>query len=345
MTLAPFGELPASLKARRTGLYTPMYEWSGTQPEFETLLDAWLDEVAAAIWPHWDGSAWVGAADKNKEATTKAELELAVKLYHGKGTSKDILEDAPQGVAGDMDGNPLSHDWHYKIEDALVLDPQYAYIPLADGQEPSFDYLASRDVGSNYLAYDRGINVAKFENLFWGRMRGLQPPLFDIKEYFQRPRPWTAATALGVEDFRWTTATGSTHTGVHPSILSGHCIQGILGGCAVFDALLDEIKTTGTGLSEPTIRSIQKYMVDWGDRRVFAGVHYMTDNIASWTLARKLIPFLFRNAQEVENFAVAAIVGHSQVFKDIKTCFDPKDPAKILLLDHFSEELNPASMV
>jgi hypothetical protein len=79
-------------------------------------------------------------------------------------------------------------------------------------------------------------------------------------------------------------------------------------------------------------------MVDWGDRRVFAGVHYMTDNIASWTLARRLIPFLFRsNAHEVENFAVQAISRHSQVFADIVKNSDCFESSREMLFAYFPE--------
>ena len=78
-------------------------------------------------------------------------------------------------------------------------------------------------------------------------------------------------------------------------------------------------------------------MVDWGDRRVFAGVHYMTDNIASWTLARRLIPHLFKHPQQVEDLAVQAITRQSRVFSDIVQHFDPDSPARTMLLDYFPE--------
>ncbi len=327
MALAPFGVLNDGHKRRLMGgMYTPMYEWPKTSAEFEELMSKWVGEVTEKLWPAWIDNDWVGGAKERMKEASRAELLLAVEFYHGGGTKPDILHDVPD-LPVPPDGRPRTHKWHYEIEDARVLDPKFLYLTLPPGEEPSFDFRASRTVGSNYLVYEPGVDITRFEKLFWGRMRGLQPPIFDIKQHFQRPRPWTAAAALGVEGFRWITADGITHTGVHPAILSGHCIQGILGGCAVLDALLDEVKITGIGLSDPQITGLQKYMVDWGDRRVFAGVHYMTDNIASWTLARKLIPKLFRNAQQVENFAVQAIIRHSRVFKDFVKHFDKKDDA------------------
>jgi len=337
MELVPFGALSNALKKRQTGLFTPMYEWPGTQSEFQDLIREWLSDVSDSIWPHWDGKTWSGAASKNKESTTHDELKVAVALYHGASGTADILTEVPD-IPPAEDGNDRSQEWHYNVEDALVLDSKFAHIDLPEGQEPSLNYRASKTIGSNFLLYDESFDIEEFENLFWGRMRGLQPPLFDIKQFFQRPRPWTAAAMFGLSDFRWTTANGFTHTGVHPSILSGHCVQGILGGCSVFEAQLDQAKSTGVGLSESRINAIQKYMVDWGDRRVFAGVHYMTDNIASWTLARRLIPHLFRNSQEVENFAVTAITRHSRVFRDILAGLAKTHPEAIkMLLRDFPE--------
>lgn len=334
MNLSPFGILNNDYKSRLTGLYTPMADWPKDQEAaYRPLLGQWLDDITKNIWPEWQGGNWVGGAASRMEAATEAELKLAVRLYHG-SESPDILAETFD-IPPSPDGRPTTHEWHYKIEDALVHDLLFQFISLPVGQEVSFGFQASRTIGSNYLAYDPGFDIAKFEQLFWGRMRRIQPAIWDIKQHFQRPRPWTAATALGVDGFRWVVAGGFfvTHTGVHPSLLSGHCIQGILGGCSVYDALLEE----GNQVGAARIRAIQKYMVDWGDRRVFAGVHYMTDNIASWTLARRLIPYLFRNADKVEEFAVQAITDHSRIFADIVEHFATDDPARRMLLADFPE--------
>jgi hypothetical protein len=334
MTLAPFGVLHNDYKSRLVGLYAPMQAWpehqlSGYQP----LLRKWLDDVTENLWPEWRGGKWVGGAASRMEAATEAELELAVRLYHGVALP-DILSETLD-IPPSPDGRPTTHEWHYKIEDALIHDLLFQFMSLPVGQKPSFGFQASRQIGSNYLAYDPGFDIGIFEQLFWDGVLARQPAIWDIKEHFQRPRPWTAAKALGVDGFRWVVAGDFfvTHTGVHPSLLSGHCIQGILGGCTVYDALLQQ----GGQLDPARLRAIQKYMVDWGDRRVFAGVHYMTDNIASWTLARRLIPFLFKNADRVKEFVVQAITEHSRVFADIVQNFAKDDPARQMLLADFPE--------
>lgn len=338
MSLAPFGELHDEYKGRLRGLYSPPENWpDGQEAVFKTELSKWLDQVKDAIWPAWEGGVWVGDAATNMEAATRAELSLAVQLYHGGGDAKGVLAEIPQ-IPHAPDGRPRDHEWHYKIEDALILDTKDAIGKIIDGEQPSFEYRASRSIGSNYLVYDPGFDNGQFDGLggmFWKRMRSIEPPIWDIKQHLQRPRPWTAATGLGVDGFRWVVAGGFyvTHTGVHPSLLSGHCIQGILGGCNVFDSLLSDNVT----FDGDRKRALQKYMVDWGDRRVFAGVHYMTDNIGSWTLARRLIPYLFRNPDEVEALAVEAISQHSRVCQDIIKHFPADSPAKEMLLEYFPE--------
>lgn len=335
MKLAPFGVLNNEHTGRLKGLVTPPSDWpNGGEDTFKDIVNSWLDDVKTSIWPAWENGVWVGRASASMESAAAAELTLAVNLYHGYGGEKDILTEIPE-IPPAPDNRPRNHEWHYKIEDALVLDPKFLFTELGAGEEPTYDFMASNNIGSNFLVYDPTLDIKRFEQLFWGRMRQIEPPIFDIKQYLQRPRPWTAATALGVDGFRWVVAGDFfvTHTGVHPSLLSGHCLQGILGGCSVFDALLTE----GANITPATRRAVQKYMVDWGDRRIFAGVHYMTDNIGSWTLARKLIPYLFQNAADVEALAVDAITQHSRVFKDIVEYFPASDPAKMMLLRDFPE--------
>ena len=318
MDIAPHGSLTEGQKRLTSGIMTPMYEWPGTIEEFRREMTEWLTEIESHIWPRWvPGSGWQGASDAFAESDTRFELEKATELYHGSGNHPDILEEMPD-IPEAPDKRQRDHLWHYRVEDAWNIDVRFKFAREGDPEEPTVDFQASDGGGgSNIGLYLSGEDKKGYKRLIWLRMRGVQPPLFDIKGYFQRPRPWALATKFGLSDFRWHMAEGYVHTGLHPSLLSGHCIQGILGGCTIFDAVLDDIKRGGEGLSYDEIRGLQKYMVDYGDRRVFAGVHYMTDNIASWTLARRLIPHLFRNGEKVLNFAVGAIVGQSRVFNDL----------------------------
>ncbi|WP_428926339.1 phosphatase PAP2 family protein [Marinibacterium sp. SX1] len=340
MPLAPFGVLSNNNDrrlAQEVSIVNPMPGWKGSATAYRALVEAWLADVTDRLWPAWVDGAWQGGAAASMDEATRRELELAVALYHGQGGT-DILDEVPD-IPPAPDGKPRTQKWHFDIEDALVLDLRFRFVQDG-GEPPSFDFRASNGIAANYLVYDPTDQQGAFAERFFARMDDIEPSTVRIKQHLQRPRPWSAAVALGVDGFRWTTAGHefASHTGIHPSMISGHCIQGILGGCAVYDAWLGE----GQGVSADRRRAMQKYMVDFGDRRVFAGVHYMTDNIASWTLARRIIPHLFTHADEVEAFAVEALTTHSRVFADILAHFDPADPAREMLLAYYPEAAAPA---
>jgi PAP2 superfamily len=95
-----------------------------------------------------------------------------------------------------------------------------------------------------------------------------------LKFRFQRCRPYQAAHVVGRSH-----NSQSTLSGCSPSIPSGHCWQGLeiflsLAGSDIFD--------------EKTRPFLAKACVDIGDRRVIAGVHFPSDNIASWYGAIKV---------------------------------------------------------
>ena len=53
--------------------------------------------------------------------------------------------------------------------------------------------------------------------------------------------------------------------------------------------------------------------VDIGDRRVFAGIHYPSDAIASWIVVKTLADHVFRNS-EVKGLLLEAIKTRSEVY-------------------------------
>ena len=89
-----------------------------------------------------------------------------------------------------------------------------------------------------------------------------------IKERLQRPRAYQVALIQGRAGFlHRPAATADT-----PSMCSGHCLQGSLAGCRVFDS-------DARRMTNRSIEILQQFTVDIGDRRVFAGVHYPSDNL------------------------------------------------------------------
>ncbi len=59
--------------------------------------------------------------------------------------------------------------------------------------------------------------------------------------------------------------------------------------------------------------ALQQFAVDIGDRRVFAGVHYPSDNISSWYAALRIIPHIF-DGQSAATFLWTAITTKSLVY-------------------------------
>lgn len=332
MVLAPFGVLKLDQRDPTKDIFSPMPKWQGSDADYRSLLEPWLEDVSNLIWPSWSNGAWKGSAASAMEDETRLELQLAVQKYHGGGDQLGRLSEVPD-IPPAKDGKTRDQQWHYNVEDSLMVHPVFTEENLKESAKGSFEFKVSRGFNANFLLYDPTFDNERFSQLFLGELGNLVPSIFDIKAHFQRPRPWTAAVGLNVVGFRWVTAYWQTHTGLHPSLISGHCIQGILGACSVFDSLISQSEP----ISDVRKRAIQKYMVDWGDRRVFAGVHYMTDNISSWTLARKLIPHLFRNGSAIEALAVDAITRHSEVFKDIVENFPHQSSARSMLLKYFPE--------
>jgi hypothetical protein len=102
---------------------------------------------------------------------------------------------------------------------------------------------------------------------------------YQLKQIFQRPRPYQVAMLQKRKDFNHM----FTRLGPHPSLVSGHCLQTCLSGTSAYLLL-------GAGLDFASIEILKQFTVDVGDRRVFGGVHYPSDNLSSWYTAFKLLP-------------------------------------------------------
>ena len=70
-------------------------------------------------------------------------------------------------------------------------------------------------------------------------------------------------------------------------------------------------------LTQAQVTALQALAVDMGDRRVFAGVHYPSDNLLSWFVALSVIPCVARDEKKVTDFVVDA-VRTSLVYQEMK---------------------------
>ena len=311
--LAPYGVPPTPFDAKGRETEIVMAHWRPDLAKKDRVdsYNAWRDdrlaEITEAIWPRFDyGSRrFVGPATEFAEALTEFELRLMIEAFFG---------DDP--MLGKTPASPLArqgietHARHYVHEDV----------------EPP---------GFNYAQYDRTLTKAGEAHVFAQMLQAITTDVpgtkaaghFWFKSQLQRPRPLHAALAFGLET-GFTSETSAR--GQHPSIVSGHCFQGIMMGCAVLEHWI----ATDSGLTDDRRAAMGQYMVDVGDRRVFAGVHYPTDNIASWVLALALIPEVFVDGMTIRSFVRDAILTRSAVYALIAAHFPGHQaaaPALVLL--------------
>ena len=81
------------------------------------------------------------------------------------------------------------------------------------------------------------------------------------------------AIRFDVSDFRYHEAV----TSLSPSMCSGHCLQSSVCVGGSIEAAIGVLNLT------PEVKAaLGQWAVDIGDRRVFAGVHFPSDNLCSW---------------------------------------------------------------
>jgi hypothetical protein len=147
-----------------------------------------------------------------------------------------------------------------------------------------------------------------------------RPVSLNLKRRMQRPRPYqTALQFKTTPPLPYRAASSATS----PSMVSGHCIQGSMALANVvvsFESQFGKLDPTLLGL-------VQRYFIDSGDRRVFAGVHYPTDNLSSWFVALRLCPRVYGTAEAVRAREVLwGGIRASEVYLGLQAAVD-HDPA------------------
>lgn len=169
--------------------------------------------------------------------------------------------------------------------------------------------------------FQLGMNYERYDPMFPHELRDkLRPALGEgiklkvgslssrLKREFQRPRPYQVAMLQNLPHRHLVASTGTT-----PSLVSGHCLMSLLAGCNAYTKFINQ-------LSPESVDLLGQLMVDCGDRRVFAGVHYPSDNLSSWFTALRLIQRVFAPdlAPRVTQFAWNAINSNSAVFARVR---------------------------
>ena len=90
--------------------------------------------------------------------------------------------------------------------------------------------------------------------------------------------------------------------------------------------LVDKLLSQGVAPNKIRLKDYGQYAVDFGDRRVFAGVHYPSDNLASWVAVLRLIPWVFsQNGGFLVDFIRTAIIEQSAVYRLMQDTFPRHD--------------------
>ena len=294
MKLPPFGKMSGYYYD--LALKGPMEDWRPDRPqrEREQSFSEWRtgirDLIADHIWPRFDRDSrlFVGKATEWAEAATAAEIGIMILEFRQEPAYLDRVIASPNAVP-----NPSTQRYHYEIDDDL-----------------------EKPVVSNFDEYDRTLSPSELQQFIPIAVRALNKKpsgLFWLKHELVRPRPLQASMILGFERFTSEVA----RTALHSSCHSGHCLEGLLACCA----LAETWWSAETPPDQGRLDSLKQYAVDFGDRRVFGGVHYPSDNIVSWVIALDLIPHIFTNADRVLAFALDAIVNHSVVYKVVQDTF------------------------
>jgi len=265
--LPPYGVMPTLAGASND----PPTDWGRGGKEFAAWRSEQIEFIGQTLWPLCDvaGQRWTGKAADNMVALTVADLRIL----------EAMRKAAPTRPIDQLPSSPLRHLG--MVSHKLFFDQE--------------DDAASGKVEDIRRMYDRKSDKQLFldpivELMRVGRTRKAPPGfIYFFKGRLQRPRPYQAAmllknpSAAGAE-----TAFAFNHeaakTAVHPSMISGHAIQGLAGLMGVAERFeLDAIAVDADQWAW-----IYQLAVDFGDRRVLAGVHYPSDNLASWILALRL---------------------------------------------------------
>ncbi len=307
----PYGVLPGKYKKEGNSTNLVMRDWQPRQDRevrlinFNRWLTEWRNEIADTIWPYYDPAAgqWHGFAKNSAKELTELEIEVMIDAFMKENPT--IEENVYSPLARKEIGK---HKKHYVDEDT----------------EPP---------GINYIFYDNTLSTEEHENVMDTMLQAVSTSKHDgkkalghfwLKNQLQRPRPLHSALKFNLEK---NFSSKMSSRGQHPSIISGHCFQGIMMSCAV----LEEWLLQGP-VDQKRQDSLAQFMVDIGDRRIFAGVHYPSDNMASWAMALSLIPYVFKDPDPIVEFVRDAIMKCSEVYQVVAEKYVNMPAAQAALL-------------
>ena len=247
--------------------------------EWEQWRDRLAGEMADFLWPVFGNKGWTGKAVATAMKLTLADLEI-MRTLQPKMEQRIQAGGRPTGKQADA--------WQREDEGAPGATFEY--------YQSKFPAMLQTEMGKAIVT--GGIDIAR-------------PASQGLKQLFQRPRPFQVAMMLGQKKPMVVQASRSAIT---PAMISGHCIQGTL-ALAQVQLVLGEVLDATPGLAD----DLQRFFIDTGDRRVYAGLHYPSDNVGSWFTALSLCDHVFgEKAQQIRNVLWHAITTHSEVYRALE---------------------------
>jgi hypothetical protein len=284
----PYGHMVEEWETLTVPPRTPPAAWRGG-----VLYERWRTDIVEllshVLWPKFDPveQKWCGPAETMMLELTLADFELFKSL---RGI---IWRDAG------LPGQQINHYHLFQIEDQEDAVDEQGVVRLKRSLETTLrKYLAG--ILDNALTDD----IANGYLLGLGSKSGNVD--LDTKIDMQRPRAYQMSFILGITGFTHQHATSA----VTPSMISGHCVESMMGGLTAF------FRGRELGYSNAVMDAIAQHTVDVGDRRVFAGVHYPSDNISSWLSGLLLCPHVCVSGGGAE-WLWDAISNRSSVYRAI----------------------------
>lgn len=251
------------------------------------------DLLGETIWPRYDArkKIWKGAAEAWMHETTLADFAIFPDLL-AKMAEDEALPD----------GTKMAQLKLFRLEDE------------ADAKNDNGEVVLDRSIDATLRLYLAGqLTKAEIDELAKdyipegvGRKAGNVD--LEIKRDMQRPRPYQIAILLDQHAFSHRHAKSA----VTPSMISGHCVEALMAGMAVFYRLNGKLPRPAGAVLD----ALARHTIDVGDRRVFAGVHYPSDNLSSWLTGLLMCPRVFPDANGGK-WIWRAIQRHSRVYAAI----------------------------
>jgi hypothetical protein len=283
LNLPPYGLINtdnASYLAKRPMPEGFSHDPASPSPALADEWDEWLGalayEMADFLWPVYENNKWVGAAASSAIDLTRADLDIIKSL-------QPMMDARIDGANCPTERHRVA--WLHEDEGAPRVTMAFYH-----AQWP-----AELEADLNRAIVTGGIEIAR-------------PASQGLKRRFQRPRPQLTALLF---DLPGGLEVQPSKSAITPAMISGHCIQGTMALAQIHFWLAGAIKSK-VGLLE----LVERFLIDTGDRRVYAGLHYPSDNVSSWFVALRLCERLYGgDAARVRSALWNAIRTHSTVYR------------------------------